>query len=172
MPENVKIQIITGLADYEKTLELRRKVFMEEGGETELEQFDGNDLPLCTHIGAFSDGELVGCMRLRLATVSDGGIMMWERFATWPRNIKTLFRLADYAHDYTRSLGFHRAWGIVEDERLLGFWKRRGCRETGEPTVYFRGHGYIPLEFPIRDPMPYRPTAAELVALDEEDAAA
>lgn len=142
------ITLVKNPQELEIAYEIRREVFMREGDEPEEEQFDGNDF-CAAHLLAYWKGKPAGTMRLRVVSGANGGTIMWERLAV-PKETREqnpwLFRfLLNAARQYTEMMGLHTIIGIVENEKLMRFYKRYGFRPTGEPALIFRGHEYIPM---------------------------
>ena len=149
------VTMIKSLEEMEKAYEIRRQVFMEEQGEPEDEQFDGNDF-CAAHLLAFWKGKPVGTMRLRMVSGSDGGTIIWERFAIIKHAREGnpwLFRkILNAAVHYSNLMGIENVIGIVENPKLMRFWKLYGCVTTDEEPLDFRGHKYKPMRLTLKSP--------------------
>ena len=149
------VTMIKSLEEMEKAYEIRRQVFMEEQGEPEDEQFDGNDF-CAAHLLAFWKGQPVGTMRLRMVSGSDGGTIIWERLSILREAREGnpwLFRkILKAARHYTDLMGVKNVIGIVEDQKLMRFWQIYGGKLTSEEPLDFRGHKYRPIRLTIERP--------------------
>ena len=147
-----RVSMIKDLAEMEQAYDIRRQVFMVEGGEPEDEQFDGNDF-CAAHLLAYWKGEPAGTMRLRIVSGSDGGTIIWERMAILKdarEQNPWIFRaLMNSARHYTEMMGIKNVIGIVENPKLMRFWRIYGGKETGEAPLDFRGHKYRPIRLTI-----------------------
>ena len=157
---SVSVRPVETQDEWEHVLKIRHQVFMIDDNEPPEEQFDGNDHCSAIHILVRKSGIPIGCMRLRIISMADGGTMIWERMAIlkeYKGSLRTLNIIADTAMSITRAKGCRRVVGIVNDERLINFWERKGFKKTGEPPEVFRGKKYFPmhqvLDVPLPDPV-------------------
>ena len=148
----IDVAIVKGLDELELAYAIRRKVFMIEGGEPEEEQFDGNDL-CSVHLIAKWNGAVCGTMRIRIISMDEGGTAIWERLAV-EQNAREknpwIFRsLLLNAKRYTELMGLKTVIGIVENPKLMRFWKLYGFKPTGEKPLNYRGHEYVPIKLSL-----------------------
>ncbi len=142
------VDMVKTMEEMQQAYAIRREVFMGEGGEPEEEQFDGNDF-CAAHLLVFWDNKPVATMRLRVVSGNDGGMIIWERMAILryarERNLWIFRALMKSARHYTDLMGIANVIGIVENPKLVRFWKIYGGVETGEQPIDFRGHMYRPI---------------------------
>ena len=159
--------MVKNLTEMEQAYDIRRQVFLVEGGENEEEEFDGNDF-CAAHLLAYWNGEPVGTMRLRIVSGSDGGTIIWERFAILKdareKNPWLFRKILNAARHYTDLMGIKNVIGIVENPKLMRFWRIYGGRETGEQPLAMGGHTYSPIRLTIKRDQPRsQPTLREAI---------
>lgn len=158
MPKSeTTVIMVKNLAEMEQAYDIRRQVFLVDGGENEEEEFDGNDF-CAAHLLAFWNGEPVGTMRLRIVSGSDGGTIIWERFAILKdareKNPWLFRKILNAARHYTDLMGIENVIGIVENPKLMRFWRIYGGRDTGEQPLTLGGHSYRPIRLTIQREKP------------------
>lgn len=139
------VSLVTDANDFQACIAVRAAAFISRG-EPYKEEYDGNDFVCATHLLAKQKSEPVGTMRIRLLTVDNGGVAVWERLAVSPvanRGIGVLNTLANTAMAYTQFKGCHKVLGGVADPRLMRFWKKRGFTEVDKPPVIYNETEYI-----------------------------
>lgn len=161
------VTMIKSLAEMEQAYEIRREVFLVEGGENEEEEFDGNDF-CAAHLLAFWNGKPVGTMRLRIVSGGDGGTIIWERFAILKdareKNPWLFRKMLNAARHYTDLMGIQNVIGIVENPKLMRFWRIYGGKDTGEEPLLLGGHTYRPIRLTIkRETPPSQPTLRQAI---------
>lgn len=161
------VTMIKTLQEMEEAYEIRRQVFLEEQGELEDEEFDGNDF-CAAHLLAYWKGKPVGTMRLRIVSGGDGGTIIWERFAILKdareRNPWLFRKILNAARHYTDLMGVQNVIGIVENPKLMRFWRLYGGKDTGEEPLALGGHTYRPIRLTIkRETPPSQPTLREAI---------
>ncbi len=163
----ITVSMVKNLTELELAYDIRKQVFMVEGGEPEEEQFDGNDF-CAIHLVAYWNGEVCGTMRLRILSAMRGGTVIWERLSVL-KEARTqnpwIFRsLLSNAKRYTEMMGLKTVIGIVENPKLMRFWKLYGFEVTGELPLVFRGHEYTPIRLSLAvDPTVNEPSLREAV---------
>ncbi|WP_421781989.1 hypothetical protein [Kiloniella litopenaei] len=148
----IDVAIVKSLEELELAYTIRREVFIDEGGEPEDEQFDGNDF-CSVHLIAKWNGVVCGTMRIRIISMDEGGTAMWERLAV-QKNAREknpwIFRsLLLNAKRYTEFMGLRTVIGIVENPKLIRFWRLYGFKPTGEKPLNYRGHEYTPIKLSL-----------------------
>lgn len=153
--QKISVVMVKTLEEMQEAYDIRRKVFMDEQGEPEEEQFDGNDF-CAAHLLAYADDEPVGTMRLRIVSGTDGGTIIWERMAILKKSRESnpwLFRhILKAARHYSEMMGMRSAIGIVENPKLMRFWEIYGGVQTDEEPLDFRGHKYKPMRLTLGTP--------------------
>ncbi|WP_085905744.1 hypothetical protein [Kiloniella majae] len=148
----IDVSIVKTLDELELAYGIRRQVFMGEGGEPEEEQFDGNDL-CSAHLIAQWNGIVCGTMRIRIISMDEGGTTIWERLSVLKevreKNPWIFRSLLLNAKRYTEIMGLQTVIGIVEDPKLMRFWKLYGFKPTGEKPLNYRGHEYVPIKLSL-----------------------
>ncbi|KLN61785.1 hypothetical protein WH96_05695 [Kiloniella spongiae] len=148
----IDVSIVKTLEELECAYDIRREVFMAEGGEPEDEQFDGNDL-CSVHLIARWNERICGTMRIRIISMDEGGTVIWERLSVLKEAREKnpwIFRsLLLNAKRYTEMMGLKTVIGIVEDPKLMRFWKLYGFKPTGEEPLNYRGHEYVPIKLSL-----------------------
>lgn len=151
--QETTVEMVKTLEEMEAAYEIRRQVFIVEGGESEEEEFDGNDF-CAAHLLAYWKGKPVGTMRLRIVYGGDGGTIIWERFAILKdareRNPWLFRKMLNAARHYTDLMGIENVVGIVENPKLMRFWRLYGGRETDEEPIDLGGHTYKPIRLTIQ----------------------
>ncbi|MEM7438341.1 MAG: hypothetical protein AAF393_01990 [Pseudomonadota bacterium] len=165
--QGVTVVLVKTLEEMQAAYDVRRKVFVEEQNEDEAEEFDGNDF-CAAHLIAYQDGSPVGTMRLRIVSGSEGGTIIWERLAIVKEARKSnpwLFRkILKSATHYTKLMNVEHVIGIVEDPKLMRFWRVYGCEDTGEAPLDMGGHTYLPFRLKIqRDEPAQTPTLRQAI---------
>ncbi|MEM6617919.1 MAG: hypothetical protein AAF631_01290 [Pseudomonadota bacterium] len=165
--QETTVVLVRDMAQMQAAYDVRRQVFLVEGGENEEEEFDGNDF-CAAHLLAFWNGKPVGTMRLRIVSGSEGGTIIWERLAITKDAREAnpwLFRkILNAARHYTELMGLKHVIGIVENPKLMRFWRIYGGKDTGEAPLDMGGHTYRPIRLTIKrdSPMP-TPTLREAI---------
>ena len=152
-----KISVAGSDEDWQEIKKIRHQVFMVEDNEPAEEQWDGNDFSSAIHLIIRSKGMAIGCMRLRIISMADGGTMIWERMAIlqeYRGGLRLLNQLAAFALNITFLKGCRRVVGIVNNPKLIRFWERKGFRKTGEPAEVYRGKAYFPMHQSFEPPKP------------------
>ncbi|MEJ6710232.1 MAG: hypothetical protein QNK92_15805 [Amylibacter sp.] len=65
------------------------------------------------------------------------------------RNPWIFHALINSAHHYTDLMGLKNVIGIVENLKLMRFWRICGSKETGEAPLELDGHTYRPIRLTI-----------------------
>lgn len=151
--QDTSVVMVKSLQEMEQAYEIRRQVFLVEGGESEEEEFDGNDF-CAAHLLAYWHGKPVGTMRLRVVSGSDGGTIIWERLSITREaregNPWIFRKILNAARHYTELMGIENVIGMVENEKLMKFWQTYGCIQTDEEPLDLGGHTYLPFRLSLK----------------------
>ena len=122
MDREIKIGIVCNQDDFNQVMDLRKKVFVQEMGISETQEFDGNDFG-ATHIYAKFNGETVACLRIRYF----GDFAKFERMAVLPDFRRTTLakEVMEYGFDFVTKKGFKTVRAGCE-ESLLRHWEELG----------------------------------------------
>lgn len=146
------VSMVKSMEEMQQAYDIRRQVFVIEGQESEEIEFDGNDF-CAAHLLAHWNGEPVATMRMRIVSGNEGGTIIWERMAILKdareRNPWIFRALMNSARHYTDLMGLKNVIGIVENPKLMRFWRIYGGKETGEEPLELDGHTYRPIRLTI-----------------------
>nr|WP_069301216.1 GNAT family N-acetyltransferase [Neptunicoccus sediminis] len=114
--------------DLDSCFALRRKVFMEEQGVSEADEYDGRDGD-ATHVLARFDGVPVGCARVEPfgTTAKIGRVCVLPEY----RGKAVGIALIETCHDAARATGATRVI-LGAQTRALSFYERLGYASYGD----------------------------------------
>jgi len=123
-------QLVTDKCDLEGALEVRRRVFIEEQGIAEDEEYDGQD-STCLHVVVKDGDKVVGTARVQFSTANEAKI---ERMAVLePLRRKGIgsgimaFLDGELRNRQIEKVVLHAQYSVV------GFYRSCGYKETGFP---------------------------------------
>ena len=140
MIDKVEIDVVRTLPDFMKSLDLRRTVFVKNGGVPEHEEFDGNDFT-ATHFLAKVNGKPAATCRMRYF----GDFVRLERACIAPEfaHMHLFKSVWDFVKNFAEQKGFKTGYCLCE-EQLLPHWKKQGFEaikdvsplKIGQRTLY------------------------------------
>ena len=140
MADKVDIDVVRSLSDLMKSFDLRRNVFVKNGGVPENEEFDGNDFT-ATHFLAKVNGKPAATCRMRYF----GDFVRLERACVAPEfeGLHLFESLWQYVKNFAESKGIKTGYCLCEKE-YLSLWEKQGFEQIkdveplkmGKRTLY------------------------------------
>ena len=140
MVDKVEIDVVRNLSDFMKSLDLRRTVFVKNGGVPESEEFDGNDFT-ATHFLAKVGGKPAATCRMRYF----GDFVRLERACVAPEfaHLHLFASVWDFVKNFAEEKGFKTGYCLCEKE-YLPHWEKQGFKliksatplKIGQRTLY------------------------------------
>lgn len=168
MMNNIELKIVATDEEYAQTMQVRRKVFVEEQKISPEKEFDGNDHS-STHVLALDGGEPVGTMRIRYFN----GFVKFERMCVLPSYRKTdvSAQIMKKGMIFSAEKGYEKVYGVCKKE-LLSRWNREGFSIIEDaPLVEQNGMTLVPVYCPlpkVQNPITMKTPAEVLNAKEGE----
>jgi len=140
----VTIRVARNMEDMQRIAVVRALVYMSEQDCPYDEEFDGNDLAGATHLLGESNGEPLGCLRIRwfadFAKIERVCVRNGHRSGRVARQMMT------DAIEIIRRKGYKKFVGHVQ-EHLIPYWKRYGFIHRAHRGVFvFSDRAYAEME--------------------------
>ena len=141
---NLKIFIVKNKSDFEKTIEIRRQVFIKEQNVPEEIEIDGFDSK-SEHFIAYFSNEPIGCARIR----ADNNIVKLERIAIIQKHRGKGFgqQLTNFLIDYCKNQDYKEIH-LHSQTYIADFYEKLGFIPIGK-TFYDAGIEHIEMYMKI-----------------------
>ena len=136
MADKVDIDVVRSLSDLMKSFDLRRNVFVKNGGVPENEEFDGNDFT-ATHFLAKVNGKPAATCRMRYF----GDFVRLERACVAPefKHFNLFQSVWAFVKNFAEEKGFKTGYCLCE-EKYLSHWEKQGFEKIKGTEPLKMGH--------------------------------